>query len=142
MGQLLIAVARGFMIAWLPGEINVVDGRDVGKAHIAAVDQGRSGERYIIGGHNYSIRQALTEAARVAGVRPPRFEIPLWVLDGLVALGDIFPFIPLPSNHLRAVKLWQGYNTRKAQRELGLSPRSFDETVRDALAWFQEKEML
>ena len=142
MGQLLIAVARGFVIGWLPGDINVVDGRDVGKAHITAVENGLTGERYILGGHNFSIKQALTEAAQVAGVEPPRFEIPLWVLDGLVALGDIFPFIPLPSIHLRAVKLWQGYNSEKAQRELGLSPRPFDETVRDALAWFRSEGML
>ena len=139
MGKLLIAVARGFVIGWLPGETNVVDARDVGKAHITAVDHGRSGERYIIGCHNYSIKQAITEAAQVAGVQPPRFEVPLWIIDVLVFLGDIFPFIPLPSNHIRALKLWQAYNTEKAQQVLGLSPRPFEETVRDTLAWIKSE---
>ncbi|RME06275.1 MAG: NAD-dependent epimerase/dehydratase family protein [Anaerolineae bacterium] len=138
IGGLLIAVARGLAIAWLPGEINVVDVRDVAAAHIAAVEHGRRGERYIIGGHNYTVRQALEIAARVAGVRPPRFGIPMAAIKALIALGDTLPFLPLPANHLRALPLWQGYNTAKAQRELGLSPRPFEETVRDALAWFRE----
>ena len=142
MGKLLIAVANGYALAWLPGEINAVDVRDVAQAHLAAVDGGTTGERYIIGGHNFSIKQALTVAAQVAEVRPPRFEIPLWILDGMVALGDLFPFIPLPSNHLRAIRLWQGYNTDKAREELGFSPRGFDETVRDSLEWFRSKGLL
>jgi dihydroflavonol-4-reductase len=137
MGGLLIAVARGLMVGWLPGKINVVDVRDVAKAHITAVEGGQMGERYIIGGHNYQIREALNETARVAGVRPPRFEIPLWVLRGLVILSDLIPSLPLPSNHLRAVHLWQEYNTQKAQQELGLTPRPFEETVRDSMAWFR-----
>jgi len=137
VGGLLIAVARGLAIAWLPGEINVVDVRDVAAAHIAAVERGRRGERYILGGHNYSVREALETAARVAGARPPRFGIPLWAIQALIWLGDRMPFLPLPANHLRALPLWQGYNTIKAQTELGLQPRPFEETVRDALAWFK-----
>jgi hypothetical protein len=50
--------------------------------------------------------------------------------------------LPLPSNHLRAVHLWQGYNTDKATREFSLTPRSFEDTVKDALTWFQENGFL
>ncbi len=142
MGALLIAVARGWMVGWLPGEINVVDVRDVAQAHITAAQRGRAGERYIIGGHNYTVREALTIAATVAGRRPPRFEIPLWFINALVLLGDLFPSLPLPANHLRAVHLWQGYNTTKAETELGLTPRPFEETVRQSLAWFRRQGML
>ncbi len=141
-GGLLIAAARGLAIAWLPGEINVVDVRDVAAAHIAAAVRGRRGERYILGGHNYTVRQALEIVARVAGARPPRFGIPSWAIQGLIWLGDQLPFLPLPANHLRALPLWQGYNTIKAQTELGLQPRPFEETVRDALAWFREHGQL
>ena len=136
MGGLLIAVEKGWMIGWLPGEINVVDVRDVAAAHIAAVSQGKIGERYIIGGHNFTVRDALAETARVCGRNPPRFEVPIWALKGLAGLGDLFPFLPLPSNHLRAVHLWQGYNTKKAELELGINPRPFADTVRDSLDWF------
>ncbi len=142
MGQLLIMVARGQAVAWLPGEINVVDVRDVAQAHIAAAKQGGTGERYILGGYNYTVKDALTEVAQTVGVKPPRFEIPMGVIKGLVLLGDIIPALPLPSNHLRALPLWQGYNIEKAQKELGLSPRTFSETAQDALDWFREEGYL
>ena len=138
MSQLLISVAKGLMVAWLPGAINVVDVRDVAAAHITAVSKGIIGDRYIIGGHNFTIRDALCTAAIAAGTRPPRFELPLWALQGLISLGDLFPVLHLPSNHLRAVHLWQGYNTQKACNELGLSPRPFSDTVRDSVAWLRE----
>jgi dihydroflavonol-4-reductase len=138
MTGLLITVAKGWMVGWLPGVINVVDVRDVAASHIAAVSNGQIGMRYIIGGHNYTVRDAICEIARVAGVRPPRFEIPLWALRGLTLLGDLFPILPLPSNHLRAVHFWQGYNTQKAQQKLGFSPRNFSDTVRDSLAWLRK----
>ncbi len=142
LGSLLIAVAQGKMIGWLPGEINVVDVRDVAQAHITAAEKGEAGERYIIGGYNYPVREVLSLAANVAGVKEARFGIPLWAINGLVKLGDVFPFLPLPSNHLRTVEHWQGYNCKKAQEALGLSPRAFRDTVWDALEWFKKAGML
>jgi dihydroflavonol-4-reductase len=132
MGNLLLAVARGWGIAWLPVTTNLVDVRDVALAHLAAAEKGAIGERYILGGHNMSLREALGTVARAAGVHPPRFEIPLRVVDWLIALGEIFP--PLSTgSHLSAIRYWQGYNTEKAQRVLGLSARSFEQTIRDTL---------
>jgi dihydroflavonol-4-reductase len=138
LAKLLIVVARGKMLGWLPGEINVVDVRDVAQAHIAAVEKGEIGERYIIGGHNYRVKDALTEAASVAGVKPPRFEIPLWILKGLVAVGDVLSMIPLPANHLRTVEHWQGVSSEKAQQVLEFEPRPFHETLVDTIEWLRK----
>jgi dihydroflavonol-4-reductase len=142
LGGLLLAVSRGWVPAWLPGMVNVVDVRDVAAAHIAAAGVGKTGERYILGGHNLSIREALRVAALAANRKPPFFEIPLWVVDVLVAAGDALPFLPLPANHLRAIRLWQAYDASKAEIELGLKPRPFEETVRDALSWFEKQGQL
>lgn len=137
LGAILIASARGYIAGYLPVDINVVDVREVAAAHIAVAERGRPGERYILGGHNYSVRAAMTIAAQVGGVGPPRFRVPLGLIDAIVWLGDRLPFIPLPANHLRTARLWQAYNTAKAERELGLRARPFAETVADALAWFR-----
>jgi len=142
VGGILVAVARGQVLGWFPGEINVVDVRDVAKAHIVAAEKGEIGERYILGGYNYRVRDALTIAANVAGVKEPRFEIPLWAIKGVVGLGDIFPFLPIPANHLRTIEHWQGYNCKKAQQALELSPRSFRDTIWDALEWFRRAGIL
>lgn len=138
LGSLLLLAAKGYFVAWLPAEANVVDVRDVADAHIQAALKGRPGERYILGGHNLSIKDAFTIVAHVAGRRPPRFAIPLWMVDPVVWLGDRIPAIPLPANHLRSIRRWQPYNTAKAESELGLVARPFAETVQDALAWFKD----
>lgn len=137
LGAVLIAAARGYAVGYLPVDINVIDVRDVAKAHLAAAMQGAAGERYILGGHNLSVAAAMTIAAAVGGAAPPRFRVSLKLIDVIVWLGDRLPFIPLPANHLRTAKLWQAYNTDKAERQLGLQARSFTETVADALAWFK-----
>ncbi|MBT3390514.1 MAG: NAD-dependent epimerase/dehydratase family protein [Chloroflexi bacterium] len=142
MGKLLIGVARGRIPAWLPGIINAIDVRDVATAHITAAQHGKRGERYILGGYNFTVEEALRQAAHAANMPEPRFEIPLWVTRALVALDDALPFVSISGNHLRALPHWQGYNTAKAQTELDLVPRPFDETVRDALHWFKQKGYL
>jgi dihydroflavonol-4-reductase len=136
-GQLLLEVARGRVPVYFDAVINVVDGRDVAAAHVAAVERGRVGERYIIGGHNITLRQGLIVAARAAGVAPPRFKLPRAAVDAVVRLADALPGVELPEN-LRTLRFWQPLSTIKAERELGLRARPFEETARDAIAWFRE----
>jgi dihydroflavonol-4-reductase len=140
LGGLLLLVAKGYAVIWLPAPVNVVDVRDVATAHIEAAKRGRPGERYILGGHNTTLREAITIAAQPAGKRPPIIRVPLWAIVPVVWLGDRFPALPLPANHLRNIKRWQAYNCAKAQRELGLAARPFAETVLDALAWFKTQD--
>ena len=72
-GEILINVAKGHVPVWLDLEANVVDARDVGEGHVLAAKRGRVGQRYILGGENLWLRQALTVAAQEAGSRPPRW---------------------------------------------------------------------
>lgn len=138
LGRLLVAIGRGWAIAWLPVTINVVDVRDVAQAHIQAAMHGKVGQRYIIGGHNLFLKEALDLVANIANVHPPRFEIPLWLIDTIIWLDDVIPMLNLSGNHLRAIRFWHGYDISKAQSELALSPRPFEETIRDALDWLQQ----
>lgn len=136
MGGLLLALARGWGIAWIPAVTNVVDVRDVARAQIRAAETGRPGERYLLGGHNLTVRQLMERAAAVIGVRPPRREVPLTAIDAAVWLGDRLPGLDGLGNHLRAVRLWQGYNCAKAAAELGLAPRPLEETLSAVLNWY------
>ncbi len=142
LGGLLLAIARGWGVVWLPVTINIVDVRDVAQAHIQAAIQGRVGERYIIGGHNMALRDVMTQASTIAHVPPPRFGVPLRLVDGLVRLDDTLPFVNLTGNHLRAIRHWQGYDTTKARQELCLTPRPIEETLTDAILWFQDQGLL
>jgi dihydroflavonol-4-reductase len=136
LGGVLLAAARGQLIAWLEGAINVVDVRDIAKAHITAVHKGRIGQRYILGGHNLNLRDVIHLAVQAAGKPEPRVKIPLGLIDGLVWIEDHLRGINFSGNHLRAIRHWQGYNCEKAQNELTLTNRAVADTFQDALAWY------
>ena len=138
-GEILLAVAEGKAAAVPPGWINIIDARDAAEAHVAAVRLGRSGERYILGGENLSIPEAVEVIARLAGVRPPLFTLPRWAIDSYLWLSDRVPFLPFAPFHFQAYRRWQRYNTEKAVRELNLITRSWEETILDSLNWFDRQ---
>jgi dihydroflavonol-4-reductase len=143
-GTILLALARGLLPAYVEGRINIADGRDVADAHVVALERGRPGERYILGGHNTTTGAALTLAARLANVPAPRVRLPadLALLAG--KLGEVAalalpgrPFLPF-SEAIEMIRHGQHYDCAKAQRELGLASRPIEATLRDSLAWFRE----
>jgi dihydroflavonol-4-reductase len=143
-GTLLLAQARGLLPAYIEGRANIVDVRDVARAHVAALDRGRSGERYILGGHNTTVGAALRVAARLAGVAPPRVRVPtrLALLLGKLAEAASLaiprrPLLPL-GEVIEMVRHGQHYDCGKARAELGLAGRPLEQTLRDSLDWFRE----
>lgn len=138
-GEILLMFSRGKAIAIPSGVLNVIDVRDAADAHIKAARIGKSGQRYILGGSNYSIKEAAAIFAEIAGVKPPLVTLPTWVIDTYIKAGDRLPFVPFAPDHLRAYKHLQGYNTEKAQKELSLNTRFLEETVRDSYKWFRNQ---
>ena len=141
-GDLVVAIAKGLAIAVPQGSINIIDVRDAAEAHLKAALNGKTGERYILGGNNYSVREAAEIIALAAGVRPPRFNLPNKIIDLYIKIAETVPFIPYPLDHLRAYRAWQGYETEKARQELELQTRPLEETARDSLQWFKERGVL
>jgi dihydroflavonol-4-reductase len=143
-GTVLLTLARGLLPAYVEGRTNIVDVRDVAHAHVAALERGRAGERYILGDHNTTIGAALTLAAQLAGVPAPRMRVPaaLALLAG--KLGEVAalaipgrPFLPF-NETIEMIRHGRHYDCTKAQRELGLASRPIEETLGDSLAWFRE----
>ncbi len=136
-GSLLLMAARGRIPGYIEGAINVVDGRDVADGHIAAAERGRPGRRYILGGHNLTFREMQTIMAEAAGRKPPRSKLPLGLVQTMAKGGGR---LGIPStHHLRTIRHWQMLDTTRAREELGIpEPIPFEQTCRDALAWFHE----
>jgi dihydroflavonol-4-reductase len=139
-GRLLISAARGHLPVYVSGEINVVDVRDVAKAHLSAAEMGRKGERYILGGENMSMRHMLTVMARQANRRPPWLRVPAQLVELAGNLAGRLGI--LGGDMLQSIRYFQPLDTHKARSELGLTSRPFSETVRDALTWFYEHNYL
>lgn len=143
-GTIILALARGLMPAYVEGQVNVVDVRDLAQAHVAALERGRSGQRYLLGGHNTTVGATIQVAAEILGVPPPRLRLPARAALLAGKLGEAAllalpnrPLLPL-SEAIEMIRHGQHYDCGKAQRELGLTARPITETLRDSIEWFRQ----
>jgi len=136
----ILQVARRKLSVAVEGGINLVHLEDVIAGHLAALERGRTGHRYILGGENLTYLALVQLAARVAGVPAPSTVIPariLRILAGPLSLLESFLSLPLPADLFNLAGYYFYYNISKARRELGLpAPRPAEEAVRSALNWF------
>lgn len=128
-GQILCDLAKGRLPLGVDISTNFVDVRDVALAHVRAIERGEAGHRYIIGGHNLNIGQALREAAQVIGIRPPQTIIRRSTVVSLVKLAGVIP-LPIPEL-ARGIEYWQPLNSEKGWKTFDFAPRPFADMVRD-----------
>jgi dihydroflavonol-4-reductase len=134
------SVAQRKLPASVEGGINVVHIADVVAGHLAALERGQTGERYILGGENLSFLEFIQLIARAAGVPAPTLVFPgglLRLLAGPVGLFESFLNLPIPTDLFHLAGRYFYYDTQKAHTQLGLPPhRPAEEAVRAALEWF------
>jgi dihydroflavonol-4-reductase len=145
-GNVIIKAAQGRLVAAPPGGLNVVHIDDVVRGHLAALERGRTGERYILGGQNLSHMEFLQIVADVVGVQRPRAAIPEWLVRGLAGPVEIATkFLPLPigGDLLHKSGYFFYYDTHKAHQELGLSDlRSTHTAIGDAFIWYRQQNII
>jgi dihydroflavonol-4-reductase len=123
-GSLLTAVLRG-ELRWLPpGGINIANVIDVCDGMLAALERGRRGERYLLGGENLTGGQLLQRVARIVGVPAPTRTMPASIVRLAAAALAVKERLlgsrpPLTSEILRLAPRFLWYSSQKAERELG-----------------------
>lgn len=122
------------------GSTGFVDVRDVADAHIAAWQKGVSGERYIIVGENLSFRELFQRIAALPGSRSGKpFRIGGVAGMAAGAGGELYSLLTNRPSFISIESLRQAshqarYSNQRSVRELGMSYRPFDETLRSAVA--------
>jgi dihydroflavonol-4-reductase len=138
-GKMVADVARGRARAYLWGAaLNVVAVEDVAAGHVLAFDRGRSGERYLLGGENLSLRDVFATVARAAGRTPPRFGVPWALAYGAARAGDAAlrlvgrePSL-LVVDEVRLARLPMTFDDAKARGELGYGSRPARQALESA----------
>jgi dihydroflavonol-4-reductase len=142
-GDVILHAAQGHIPVAIPGGLNIVHIADVVRGHLAALANGRTGERYILGGENMTHRRFLQILAEVVGVNPPRFVVPVSLARLLVRpMSLIWKLLPLPlsGDDLRRIGYYFYYDTLKARLELGLKETlPAHQAVADAFTWYREQ---
>jgi len=125
------------------GGVNFVDVRDTAAAVVAALEKGRVGERYLLGGANMSMEAFFVLLEKVSGVAAPSFAVPERV-QGLAArtLGTLESAFGIEGDEASAFdmgcKFWY-LNPAKARAELGFVARPAETTLRDAVDWLRAR---
>ena len=135
----LIDFATATPVLVCHGGTSVVHVDDVAAGIVAALDRGRPGERYILGGENLTIRQLAELVLELVGRRAPVLSVPNG-LARLVARVVAALRIPAPFNpHVvpYATRYWF-VDSSKAQRELGVRFRSARDTIQSTLEWLSK----
>lgn len=144
-GRLLIEFARGRVpVVPCSGGINYVDVREVAAGMIQAMERGRNGERYFMGGENLPYRKFAEKVAGAAGVHPPRWALPRGAVFPIALAGSALGM--LMPDRLRDVNLGtmrisfldHYAKACKACRQLGFREVPIDAAIADALAWFEQ----
>jgi dihydroflavonol-4-reductase len=124
---------------YVEGGLNVVDVRDVADAHLLADEKGQLGERYILGGRNFTLERLFADIGRISGVPPPPLKVPLGPTRIAAAAGRRAGFpVAVTDDELLAAAQWWTYRSTKAKKALGWNPRPHEETLEDAVRWQME----
>lgn len=127
-----------------PGGVNFVDVRDAAAATVAALEKGRPGERYLVGGQNMSVEAFFVLLEKVSGVKAPTIALSATVQDfaarAVAGFESLFEKAPMSGDFATALAmggLFWYLDAAKARAELGFSPRPADQTLRDTVDWLR-----
>jgi dihydroflavonol-4-reductase len=146
-GRVIVEAATGRMPAFVDTGLNLVHVDDVAQGHLAALDKGRIGENYILGGTDVALETMLADIALFSGRRAPTIKLPrgplfplAWGAELVARITGKEPF--LTADALRMSRYRMFFSSEKARRELGYSARPYQEGLKDALTWFRENGYL
>jgi nucleoside-diphosphate-sugar epimerase len=126
------------LLAFPDAGFNLVHVDDAASGVLLALDKGKTGESYVLGGQITTIREMIGTLAKVAGKRPPRGTLPTGLIKALAPLGPVVGKVMGTGPNLReiiasadGVTFWAKHD--KAMAELGYSPRGLEQGLRDML---------
>ena len=141
-GQMILDCASGRMPAYVETGLNIVHVDDVAEGHVLALERGKIGEKYILGGENMMLGDLFRLTSEIACVKPPRIKLrqswlyPVAVVSEWLARG--FGIEPRVTRETLAMsRKLMFFSSMKAQRELGYAPRPARDAIADAISWFR-----
>jgi dihydroflavonol-4-reductase len=146
-GRMVVEAACGRIPAFVDTGLNLVHVDDVAAGHLLALERGRIGERYILGGQNATLRQFLAAAAGLTGRRPPSLSLPRAPLFPVACVAEAVARFTreepmLTRDALKMAAHHMFFTSAKAERELGYSARPYQEGLAEALVWFRREGYL
>ena len=146
--RMMLGFLNGTYPAYLNSTLNLIDARDVALGHILAAEKGEVGTRYILGNVNLQLGELLRTLETLTNLPMPKRQVPYWLAYSVSVIQEFLAdYITkkAPSAPLTGVKLARSpmmFDNTKAKAELGLTLRPFEESLKDAIADYQQRDLL
>jgi dihydroflavonol-4-reductase len=142
-GRIVVDFLKRKFPAYVETGLNLVDVRECARGHMAALEKGKSGERYILGGENLTLKQILDKLGAIAGLPSPTLKLPYFVAYAAGAVDETVsgrllgrePRATIETVRMGKKKMWA--SSGKAERELGWKTMPADGALRRAVEWFR-----
>lgn len=142
-GRIVVDFLKRKFPAYVDTGLNLVDVKECAQGHIAALEKGRSGERYILGGENLTLKQILDRLAAITGLPSPSIRVPYALALATGVVDEIItgrmrgrePRATIDAVRMGRKKMF--VSSAKAERELGWKSGSVDHALRRAAEWFR-----
>ncbi|MGA7155683.1 MAG: hopanoid-associated sugar epimerase [Acidobacteriaceae bacterium] len=141
-GRIVVDFLNKNFPAYVDTGLNLVDVEEIARMHLVALDRGRVGERYILGGENLTLKQILDRLAAITGLPSPSMKVPHAVAMAFAYFDETVTGKlrgKEPRATVEAVRMGKKMmfaSSAKAERELGLKVGSVEGALRAACAWF------
>ena len=145
-GALIISILKGKLPGYVDGGINLIDLTDCARAIVTAMEKGKVGEKYVLGNRNVSIKEYFDLIVKVAGRgKSPFIKLPRWAAVfsgyGYQLLARVSGKPPITSaSWVRVGSHYSWWDCSKAREHLGLGQRPLEESIAEAVKWFEENE--
>ena len=142
-GRIVVDFLKRKFPAYVDTGLNLVDATECARGHVQALEKGRAGERYILGGENLTLKQILDRLAAITGLPAPTVKVPHVVaLAGAVfyemVMGRLLGREPRATiDEVRMSRKMMFVSSAKAERELGWRVIPVDEALRRSVEWFR-----
>jgi dihydroflavonol-4-reductase len=142
-GRIIVDFLKKRFPAYVDTGLNLVDVDELARGHVAALENARSGERYILGGENLTLKQILDKLAAITGLPSPKVRIPYALAFATGVVDEVITGRVLhrePRATIEAVRMSRRkmfVTSAKAERELGWKVIPVDDALRRAVEWFR-----
>jgi len=142
-GRIVLDFLKRKFPAYVETGLNLVDATECARGHVQAFERGKSGERYILGGENLTLKQILDRLAAITGLKSPTVKVPYvfamatGVVDEMVT-GRLLGREPRATiDAVRMGRKMMFVSSAKAERELGWRMVPVDGALRRSVEWFR-----
>jgi dihydroflavonol-4-reductase len=147
-GKLVLDFLNGRMPGYVDTAMNVAHVDDLAAGHVLALEQGRTGRSYILGGENLTLQQVLAELAALTGLPAPYGKVPKSLALAVAAVSELVegrllrrhPSVPLEAARMSTSQM--SFDISRARAELGYAPRPAVEALEASARWFAASGMV